>query len=97
SGVKGRDTYFMDLSAIASLAFGNVATFSGTFRYSAWTDKFCPTSTQRSNGVGASAFCGDPSKNIDYDHTLFDSDPNSHRYSGSPLLPAGAGAGRARA
>jgi hypothetical protein len=85
SGVKGRDTYFMDLSAIASLAFGSVATFSGTLRYSAWTDKFCPTRTQRNNGVGASDFCGDPAMMVDYDHTLFTSDPNTNRYSGSRL------------
>jgi hypothetical protein len=85
SGVKGRDTYFMDLSAVASLAFGSVATFSGTLRYSAWTDKFCPTSTQRNNGVGASDFCGDPNLGTDYDHLLFSSNPNTNRYSGSRL------------
>ena len=85
SGVKGRDTYFMDLSAVASLAFGSVATFSGTLRYSAWTDKFCPTSTQRNNGVGASDFCGDPNLGTDYDHTLFSSNPNTNRYSGSRM------------
>ena len=85
SGVKGRDTYFMDLSAVASLAFGSVATFSGTLRYSAWTDKFCPTGTQRNNGVGASPFCGDPRMSVDYDHTLFATDPNTSRYSGSRM------------
>ena len=46
TGVNGRDTYFFDLSAIGSLAFGGVATVNGTMRYSAWTDKFCPTATQ---------------------------------------------------
>src|SRR5262249_51380303 len=30
SGTKGRDTFFMDLSAVLSLAFSEVATFSGT-------------------------------------------------------------------
>ena len=44
--MNGRDTYFLDVGAIASLAFGGVATVNGTMRYSAWSDKFCPTSTQ---------------------------------------------------
>jgi hypothetical protein len=86
SGPDGRDTYFLDMSAIASLAFGNVATFSGSFRYSAWTDKFCPTSTQRRNGITPSDFCGNPDTGTDYDHTLFGTtNPNSNRFSGSRL------------
>ena len=60
TGVNGRDTYFLDFGGIASLAFGSVATVNGTMRYSAWSDKFCPTNTQVSNGVEPDAFCTDP-------------------------------------
>jgi hypothetical protein len=60
TGTNGRDTYFIDLSAIGSLAFGGVATVNGTMRYSAWTDKFCPSGTQISNGVEPEPFCTDP-------------------------------------
>jgi hypothetical protein len=88
TGTRGRDTYFADVMAIASLAFANVATFSGTIRYSAWTDKFCPSPTQRNNGVGADEFCDD----MTMWGTLFGgADPNSSRFSGSRVY-AGIGA-----
>jgi hypothetical protein len=94
SGVNGRDTFFGDLEGIASLAFSDVASVFGTLRFSAWTDKFCPSSKQRQNGVDADAFCGDPNNTttspID-PMGLFPNDPNSHRYSGSRLY-AGIGA-----
>jgi hypothetical protein len=87
TGVNGRDTYFVDLSAIASLQFGAVATVNGTARYSAWTDKFCPSPTQASNGVEEEPFCtmpaywtaGDPMQ-------LFDRSPaNGERFGGQRL------------
>ena len=59
TGTNGRDTYFFDAGAIASLAFSDVATVNGSMRYSAWTDKFCPTATQHSNGVDQDTFCQD--------------------------------------
>src|SRR4029077_2005475 len=59
TGVNGRDTYFFDAIGIASLAFADIATVSGTARFSAWTDKFCPTATQVSNGVTPEKFCMD--------------------------------------
>jgi len=86
TGVNGRDTYFIDLGAIASLAFSDVATVNGSIRYSAWSDKFCPTATQQSNGVDADTFCTDaaywtPGSTMQ----LFDEDPNSNRFGGQRL------------
>src|SRR6185295_17736235 len=56
TGVNGRDTYFLDMSGIASLAFSDVANFFGTIRFSGWTDRFCPTDAQVQNGVEADKF-----------------------------------------
>ena len=83
TGVNGRDTYFLDFGAIASLAFGSVATVNGTIRYSAWSDKFCPTGTQVSNGVEQDAFCTDPALKME----LFgNEDPaNGARFGGQRL------------
>jgi len=82
TGVNGRDSYFLDLGAIASLAFSDVATINASVRYSAWTDKFCPTATQRGNGVDADAFCTDPNLQM----MLFGTtDPNNNRFSGQRL------------
>src|SRR5262245_39027282 len=86
TGTNGRDTYFMDLGAIASLAFSDVATVNGSIRWSLWSDKFCPTQTQVGNGVEQDEFCkttaywtaGNPMQ-------LFDSDPNSNRFTGQRL------------
>ena len=83
TGVNGRDTYFLDFGGIASLAFGSVATVNGTMRYSAWSDKFCPTNTQVSNGVEPDAFCTDPAARAG----LFEGDDpsNGERFTGQRL------------
>ncbi|HEY7372688.1 MAG TPA: PEGA domain-containing protein, partial [Polyangia bacterium] len=83
TGTNGRDTYFMDLGAIASLAFSDVATVNGSVRYSLWSDKFCPTGTQVSNGVTPDGFCTDPNARAG----LFNGeDPsNGARFSGQRL------------
>jgi hypothetical protein len=85
TGVNGRDTYFLDLGAIASLAFSDVATVNGSIRYSAWSDKFCPSATQRSNGVDADTFCTDPAYYNPGPMQLFDEDPTNNRFSGQRL------------
>jgi hypothetical protein len=84
AGPNGRDTYFLDVSGIASLAFSDVATVSATVRYSGWTDKFCPSAAQRSNGVNAEAYCGDAT-GAGYNMDLFDKDPNTNRFGGNRL------------
>jgi hypothetical protein len=82
TGTNGRDTYFFDAGAIASLAFSDVATVNGSMRYSIWSDKFCPSATQVSNGVDQDTFCTDPTTRM----ALFgDTDPNSNRFSGQRL------------
>jgi hypothetical protein len=99
TGVNGRDTYFYDIMGIASLAFNDIATVSGTLRVSGWSDKFCPSPTQRVNGVTADDFCSEP-QFWTYDPTrdpsdqrIFDKDPNTNRFSGTRLyLGIGANA-----
>src|SRR6476659_8754329 len=82
TGTNGRDTYFFDAGAIASLAFSDVATVNGSMRYSIWSDKFCPSATQRGNGVDADTFCTDPTTQT----ALFgDVDPNNNRFTGQRL------------
>jgi hypothetical protein len=83
TGVNGRDTYFFNLGAIGSLAFGSVATVNGTMRYSLWSDKFCPTGTQIANGVEPDAFCTDSAARAG----LFGGDDpsNGARFSGQRL------------
>jgi hypothetical protein len=84
TGIDGRDTYFLDLTAIASLAFSEVATFSATIRYSAWTDRFCPTSVQIQNGVTPEPYCKDPTTwDPANSQAIFYKDPNQYRFSGS--------------
>jgi PEGA domain-containing protein len=86
TGVNGRDTYFLDAAMIASLAFGSVATVNGSIRYSAWSDKFCPSGTQRSNGVDADAFCDSAAYWTANDPMqLFDQNPNGNRFTGQRL------------
>jgi len=85
TGTNGRDTYFMDLGAIASLAFSDVATVNGSIRWSLWSDKFCPTATQVSNGVEQDTFCTDPMYYTPGPNQLFDQDPNSNRFTGQRL------------
>ncbi len=58
-GSNGRNTYFMDLAPVASLAFSNVATVSVSARWSLYTDRFCPSQAEKDNGVGQSDFCKD--------------------------------------
>lgn len=87
TGVNGRDSLFLDLIGVASLAFSDVASFFGTVRFSAWSDRFCPSAKQRTNGVDADAFCDDPTKWS----ALFDKDPNTNRFSDSRIY-AGLGA-----
>ncbi len=82
TGVNGRDTYFADLTAIASLAFSSVATVSGTMRGSIWSDKFCPTATQESNGVDPDPFCHDMTV---WPALFGGSDPTQTRFSGKRL------------
>jgi hypothetical protein len=85
TGVNGRDTYFLDLGAIASLAFSDVATVNGSIRYSAWSDKFCPSATQHSNGVDQDTFCTDPMYWTTGPMQLFDENPNENRFGGQRL------------
>jgi hypothetical protein len=85
TGTNGRDTYFMDLGAIASLAFSDVATVNGSIRYSLWSDKFCPSGTQRGNGVDADMFCDSDVYWTSGPMQLFDKDPNGNRFSGQRL------------
>jgi hypothetical protein len=58
-GPNGKGTILADLTGIVSLAFSSVATVSGTARFSAWWDKFCPTATEEMNGVDAEMYCHD--------------------------------------
>jgi hypothetical protein len=82
TGTNGRDTYFFDAGAIASLAFSDVATVNGSMRYSAWSDKFCPSETQHMNGVDYDTFCTDPTTMT----ALFgNEDPKTNRFSGQRL------------
>jgi hypothetical protein len=84
AGINGRDTYFADFQGIASLAFSDVATVSASLRWSLWTDKFCPSPTQVTNGIKAEQFCGTAGAN-DYNMTLFTKDPNTSRFGGNRL------------
>jgi hypothetical protein len=85
TGTNGRDTYFFDAGAVASLAFSDVATVNGSIRYSAWTDKFCPSSTQVSNGVEQDTFCTDPMYYTPGPAQLFDKNPNENRFGGQRI------------
>jgi hypothetical protein len=58
-GTNGRNTYFIDLTPVASLAFSNVATVSVSARWSGWSDRFCPSQAEIDNGVGQADFCMD--------------------------------------
>jgi hypothetical protein len=82
-GTNGRDDYFADLIGIVSLAFSDIATVSATVRWSAWTEKFCPTTAQISNGVTAEQYCKDWTAGVPSAKALFDKDPNSNRFGGN--------------
>jgi hypothetical protein len=81
TGTNGRDTYFFDLTGIASLAFSDVATVSATARFSGWTDKFCPTSTQVSNGVTPEQYC----TTWTVPDAMFEKNPNTSRFGGERI------------
>jgi hypothetical protein len=80
-GFNGRDSYFADFIGIASLGFNDVATVSATLRWSLWTDKFCPSATQVSNGIKPEQYCKDWAAGSD----LFPKDPNTNRFGGNRL------------
>ncbi|HEY2731164.1 MAG TPA: PEGA domain-containing protein [Polyangia bacterium] len=82
-GTNGRDTYFLDLIGIASLAFSDVATVSATVRYSGWTDRFCPSAAQVANGVTPEQYCKDWTAGNPSATALFDKDPNNNRFGGN--------------
>ena len=62
TGTKAGPPYFIDLSAVASLAFGSVATFSGPLATRLWTDKFCPSEHPENNGVTEQGFRSDDAR-----------------------------------
>ncbi|HVR63245.1 MAG TPA: PEGA domain-containing protein [Polyangia bacterium] len=87
AGRNGRNTVFGDASAIASLAFSDVATFFVSARWSWWYDRFCPSQTERKNGTDADAFCDDQNMWT----TIFNgTDPNDKWFSGNRVY-AGIG------
>ena len=71
----------MDLIGIVSLAFSDVAVVSGSVRYSGWTDRFCPSAVQVSNGVGQEQYCKD--WGTSNTGPIFDKNPNNNRFSGN--------------
>jgi hypothetical protein len=87
TGVNGRDTYFVDLMGIASLAFSDVASFFGTVRFSGYTDRFCPTEGQKQHGVDADTFCDNGPLSM----ATLGSTNSSQRFGGSRIY-AGIGA-----
>jgi hypothetical protein len=85
AGPNGRDTYFADFIGIASLAFSDIATVSATVRWSLWTDKFCPSNAQKSNGVTPEQYCVDWTAGKQEALDLFNKDPNTNRFGGNRL------------
>jgi hypothetical protein len=87
AGLNGRDSYFMDVIGIASLAFSDVATVSATVRWSLWTDKFCPSAAQVQNGIKPEQYCLDYGDQTAMGHAaaqaLFEKDPNNNRFGGN--------------
>jgi PEGA domain len=79
-GPKGRNTYFMDLTPVASLAFSNVATVSASARWSLWTDRFCPSQVEVDNGVGQQDYCKDATKG-----PIFGTGSTDRRFTGQRL------------
>ncbi|MES1172564.1 MAG: PEGA domain-containing protein [Bacteroidota bacterium] len=57
AGSSGRNSFFFDLSAIASLDFAGVVSFSADARFSFWSDQFCPSVEQMNNGVTPQEYC----------------------------------------
>lgn len=90
AGSNGKNTAFLDLAAVASLAFADVAVFSLDLRLSGWTDQFCPSTEQVANGVGQDDFC--KAENVDqwqpgakYGAEFGGTDPAGRRFSGTRL------------
>jgi hypothetical protein len=64
-GPDGRNSWFMDIVPIVSIAFGDVATVSATARLSLWDDKFCPTPAEEAAKVSAEPYCHDTTQATD--------------------------------
>jgi hypothetical protein len=83
AGSNGKNTAFLDVAAVGSLAFADVATFSLDLRLSAWTDQFCPSADQLANGVGQDDYCK-PAVAVTYPE-FGGQDPAGKRYSGTRI------------
>ena len=84
-GPDGRNTYFMDITPVASLSFSDVATVSASARWSLWTDRFCPSAVEVANGVGQEDYCKEDAVNAAKGQAIFGTDPNGKRFSGQRL------------
>jgi len=84
-GPDGRNTYFMDITPVASLSFSDVATVSASARWSLWTDRFCPSAVEVTNGVGQEDYCKEDAVNAAKGQAIFGTDPNGKRFSGQRL------------
>jgi hypothetical protein len=80
AGTNGKNTIFTDLAAVASLAFGDIATFSIDLRLSGWSDQMCPSAEQIANGVGQDDLCKDGMWQTVPE--FGGKDPGSNRYGG---------------
>jgi hypothetical protein len=85
AGSNGKNTAFLDIAAVASLAFADVATFSFDLRFSAWTDQFCPSLEQVQNGVGQDDYCKAGNFNSAAYPEFGGNDPAGKRFGGSRL------------
>jgi PEGA domain len=84
-GPDGRNTYFMDITPVASLSFSDVATVSASARWSLWTDRFCPSAVEVANGVGQEDYCKDDAADAAKGMAIFGTNPNGKRFSGQRL------------
>ncbi len=86
AGSNGKNTLFGDVSAIASLAFAEIATFSIDLRLSLWTDQFCPSMDQVANGVSQDDYCKDANAwSTTFQSDFHGEDPAGKRFSGTRL------------
>ena len=86
AGSNGKNTIFLDVAAVASLAFADVATFSFDLRLSAWSDQFCPSKEQVANGVGQDDYCKDANFAAPrYTEEFGGIDPQGKRFGGTRL------------
>jgi hypothetical protein len=82
-GPDGRNSWFADLTPVASLAFSSIATVSAHARWSLWTDRFCPSQVEVDAGVGQSDYC----TNTTLAQNVFGSNPDrTRRFNGQRLL-----------